>query len=44
MNKVILSDAMCYDVAKDNMGFLGHPEESKQATLYKAMYETVHIA
>jgi predicted AlkP superfamily pyrophosphatase or phosphodiesterase len=54
MNKVILilSDAMRYDVAKDNMGYLGHLVESKQATLYKVvgelpsmsrpMYETVH--
>lgn len=54
MNKVILilSDAMRYDVAKDNMGFLGHLVESKQATLYRIvgelpsmsrpMYETVH--
>ena len=54
MNKVILilSDAMRYDVAKDNMGFLGHLVETKQASLYKIigelpsmsrpMYETVH--
>ena len=54
MNKVILilSDALRYDVAKDNMGFLGHLVESKQASLYKIigelpsmsrpMYETIH--
>jgi predicted AlkP superfamily pyrophosphatase or phosphodiesterase len=49
---LILSDALRYDVAKDNMGFLGHLVEYKQATLYKIigelpsmsrpMYETVH--
>lgn len=54
MNKVILilSDALRYDVAKENMGFLGHLVESKQAAFYKIvgelpsmsrpMYETVH--
>mgnify|MGYP001174073755 CR=1 FL=1 len=54
MTKVILvlSDALRYDVAKDNMGFLGHLVESKLASLYKIMgelpsfsrpmYETVH--
>jgi predicted AlkP superfamily pyrophosphatase or phosphodiesterase len=54
MNKVILvlSDALRYDIAKANMGFLSHLVEYKQATLYKIigelpsmsrpMYETVH--
>ncbi|MBL8050169.1 MAG: alkaline phosphatase family protein [Anaerolineales bacterium] len=54
MTKIILvlSDALRYDVAKDNMGFLGHLVESKQASLYKIigelpsmsrpMYETIH--
>ena len=54
MNKVILviSDALRYDVATTNMGFLGHLVETKQATLYKIvgelpsmsrpMYETIH--
>jgi predicted AlkP superfamily pyrophosphatase or phosphodiesterase len=54
MNKVILvlCDALRYDVARDNMGFLGHLVETKQASLYKMigelpsmsrpMYETVH--
>ncbi|MEK6752076.1 MAG: alkaline phosphatase family protein [Chloroflexota bacterium] len=54
MNKVILvlSDALRYDIAKDNMGFLGHLVETKQASLYKItgelpsmsrpMYETIH--
>ncbi|MBI5840725.1 MAG: alkaline phosphatase family protein [Chloroflexi bacterium] len=54
MNKVILvlSDALRYDVAKDNMGFLGHLVEKNLASLYKVtgelpsmsrpMYETVH--
>ena len=54
MNKVILvlSDALRYDAAKTNMGFLGHLVESKQATLHKIigelpsmsrpMYETIH--
>lgn len=54
MNKValILSDALRYDVAVSNMGFLGHLVENKQASLYKIsgelpsmsrpMYETVH--
>lgn len=54
MNKVILvlSDALRYDVAKANMGFLGHLVETKQASLYKIvgelpsmsrpMYETIH--
>ena len=49
---LVLSDALRYDVAKDNMGFLGHLVESKQSTLYKIigelpsmsrpMYETIH--
>jgi predicted AlkP superfamily pyrophosphatase or phosphodiesterase len=54
MNKVILvlSDALRYDVARDNMGFLCHLVETKQASLYKVigelpsmsrpMYETIH--
>jgi predicted AlkP superfamily pyrophosphatase or phosphodiesterase len=54
MNKIILvlADALRYDVARDNMGFLGHLVETKQASLYKMsgelpsmsrpMYETVH--
>ncbi|MBI5944064.1 MAG: alkaline phosphatase family protein [Chloroflexi bacterium] len=54
MSKVILvlSDALRYDVAKENMGYLGHLVESKLANLYKIvgelpsmsrpMYETVH--
>jgi predicted AlkP superfamily pyrophosphatase or phosphodiesterase len=54
MSKVILvlSDALRYDVATANMGFLGHLVEAKQASLYKItgelpsmsrpMYETVH--
>jgi predicted AlkP superfamily pyrophosphatase or phosphodiesterase len=54
MNKVILilSDALRYDVAKDNMGFLAHLVESNKASLYKIigelpsmsrpMYETIH--
>ena len=54
MNKVILilSDALRYDVAKANMGFLGHLVEYKLASLYKItgelpsmsrpMYETIH--
>jgi len=54
MSKVILvmSDALRYDIARANMGFLGHLVESKQATLYKIigelpsmsrpMYETIH--
>lgn len=54
MQKVILvlSDALRYDVAKDNMGFLGHLVESRLASLYKIvgelpsmsrpMYETIH--
>lgn len=54
MSKVILvlSDALRYDVAKANMGFLGHLVETKQASLYKIigelpslsrpMYETIH--
>lgn len=35
MNKVILvlSDALRYDVARDNMGFLGHLVEKKFASL-----------
>jgi predicted AlkP superfamily pyrophosphatase or phosphodiesterase len=54
MGKVILilSDALRYDVAKNNMGFLGHLVETEQASLYKIvgelpsvsrpMYETIH--
>jgi predicted AlkP superfamily pyrophosphatase or phosphodiesterase len=54
MRKVILilSDALRYDVAKANMGFLGHLVETKQASFYKIigelpslsrpMYETIH--
>jgi len=54
MSKVILilSDALRYDVAKANMGFLGHLVEMELASLYKVpgelpsmsrpMYETVH--
>jgi len=54
MNKIILvlSDALRYDIAKDNMGFLGHLVEYKLASLYKIvgelpsmsrpMYETIH--
>lgn len=54
MSKVILimSDALRYDIARKNMGFLGHLVETKQATLYKIvgelpsmsrpMYETIH--
>ncbi len=53
-NKVILvlSDALRYDTAVDQMGFLGHLVESKLANLYKIvgelpsmsrpMYETIH--
>ncbi len=54
MSKVILvlSDALRYDTAKANMGFLGHLVETKQAGLFKIMgelpsmsrpmYETIH--
>ncbi len=54
MNKVILilSDALRYDVAKANMGFLGHLVETKQSSFYRIigelpslsrpMYETIH--
>lgn len=54
MSKVILvlSDALRFDVATTQMGFLGHLVESKKASLYKVtgelpslsrpMYETVH--
>ena len=54
MSKVILilSDALRYDAAKANMGFLGHLVETRQASLYKIigelpsmsrpMYETIH--
>jgi predicted AlkP superfamily pyrophosphatase or phosphodiesterase len=54
VNKVILilSDGLRYDVAKENMGFLGHLVEYKLASLYKIvgelpslsrpMYETIH--
>lgn len=54
MSKVILimSDALRYDIARANMGFLGHLVETRQATLYKIigelpsmsrpMYETIH--
>ncbi|MBK8421400.1 alkaline phosphatase family protein [Candidatus Villigracilis saccharophilus] len=49
---LILSDALRYDVAVANMGFLGHLVESKLTSLYKIigelpsmsrpMYETIH--
>lgn len=49
---LILSDALRYDVAVANMGFLGHLIESKLASLFKIigelpsmsrpMYETIH--
>ena len=54
MSKVILilSDALRYDTAVANMGYLGHLLEVRQATLYKVrgelpsmsrpMYETLH--
>ncbi len=54
MNKVILvlSDALRYDAAKANMGYLMHMVEYKKASLYKIagelpsmsrpMYETIH--
>lgn len=54
MKKVIfiLSDALRYDVALANMGFLGHLVETRQASLFKIigelpgmsrpMYETIH--
>jgi predicted AlkP superfamily pyrophosphatase or phosphodiesterase len=54
MNKAILvlSDALRYDIAKDNMGFLGHLVEIEKASLYmivgelpslsRPMYETIH--
>jgi predicted AlkP superfamily pyrophosphatase or phosphodiesterase len=54
MNKVILvlSDALRFDVAVDNMGYLIHLVENKKASLYKIigelpslsrpMYETIH--
>jgi len=54
MSKVILvlSDALRYDVAIANMGYLGHMVEYKKASLYKIvgelpsmsrpMYETIH--
>jgi predicted AlkP superfamily pyrophosphatase or phosphodiesterase len=54
MSKIILvlADGLRYDVSRDNMGFLGHLVETKQASLYKMigelpsmsrqMYETVH--
>jgi predicted AlkP superfamily pyrophosphatase or phosphodiesterase len=54
MDKVILilSDALRYDIAKANMGFLGHLVENRLASLYKIigelpsmsrpMYETIH--
>ena len=54
MNKVILiiSDALRYDVARSNMGFLGHLVEKRLATLFRItgelpsmsrpMYETIH--
>ena len=37
MNKfiLVLADALRYDVARDNMGFLDHLVETKQARLYK---------
>jgi predicted AlkP superfamily pyrophosphatase or phosphodiesterase len=54
LNKVILvlSDALRYDVAVAQMGFLGHLVETKQASLYEVqgelpsrsrpIYETIH--
>ena len=54
MNKVILvlSDALRYDTAIANMGYLGHLVEYKKASLYKIigelpsmsrpMYESIH--
>ncbi len=49
---LVLSDALRYDVAVDNMGFLAHLVERKLASLYKItgelpsmsrpMYETIH--
>lgn len=49
---LVVSDALRYDTAKANMGFLGHLVESQQADLYKIggelpsmsrpMYETIH--
>ncbi|MBM3124270.1 MAG: alkaline phosphatase family protein [Chloroflexi bacterium] len=54
MHKVILvlSDALRYDIAKANMGYLGHLVEKRLATLYRIsgelpsmsrpMYETIH--
>jgi predicted AlkP superfamily pyrophosphatase or phosphodiesterase len=54
MSKVILvlSDALRYDTARSQMGYLGHLVESSQASLYRVtgelpsmsrpMYETVH--
>jgi hypothetical protein len=41
MNKIvlILADALRYDVARDNMEFLGHLVETKQASLYKMIGE-----
>ncbi len=49
---LILSDALRYDVARDNMGYLGHLVGYKLASLYKItgelpsmsrpMYETIH--
>jgi len=49
---LVLSDALRYDAAKANMGFLGHLVESRLASLYRIigelpsmsrpMYETIH--
>lgn len=49
---LVLSDALRYDVATANMGYLGHMVEYKKASLYKIvgelpsmsrpMYETIH--
>lgn len=49
---LVLSDALRYDVAKANMGYLGHMVEYKKASLYKIvgelpsmsrpMYEAIH--
>jgi predicted AlkP superfamily pyrophosphatase or phosphodiesterase len=49
---LILSDALRYDVARENMGYLGHLVETRKASLYKIvgelpsmsrpMYETIH--
>jgi len=46
VNKVILilSDALRYDVAKANMGFLGHLAETKQASLYRIIGELPSVS